>query len=276
MDSRNIHRFGAVLARLLVTVLMMLLLGALTALPVRAGDAGAASHASAQFHLPRSPLSGSVLVARAIHSGQLRPTGHGSGITPLPQLPTCSPTPCALPNVQASVGKKPVNEDPIAANPANAQDLLTGGNDYNCSSLLGFFASANGGSTWNHTCMNTPAADPVGCGDPGVGYDLTGAAYITGIVSPNSSCFPGMIIFEKSTDNGAKWSAPAVAVPPLFSGGLTDKPWLQVDDNPSSPHASALYLSVTHFDATGNDTQISVSHSTNGGTTWTTSAVDKV
>jgi hypothetical protein len=262
--------------RLLVSVLMLFLLGALTALPARAEDAGAASHASAPSPLPRSPLSGSVLVAQAIHAGKLQPTSHGTGLTPLPQLPTCSPTPCALPNVQASEGGKPVNEDPIAANPANVEDLLTGGNDYNCSSLLGFFASANGGSTWNHTCMNTPAADPVGCGDPGVGYDLTGAAFITGIVSPSSSCFPGMIAFEKSTDNGKKWSAPAVAVTPLFSGGLTDKPWLQVDDNPSSPHANALYLSVTQFDATGNDTQISVSHSTNGGASWTTRAVDKV
>jgi len=42
----------------------------------------------------------------------------------------------------------------------------------------------------------------------------------------------------------------------------------------SSPHANALYLSVTQFDATGNDSEISVSHSTNGGTTWTRSAVD--
>ncbi len=268
MNSRITRRFGAVLARLLVTVLMVLLLGALTALPARASPAGA------QIHLPRSPLSGSVLVARAIHSGQLRPTSHGTGITPLPQLPTCSPTPCALPNVQASEGGKPVDEDPIAANPSNAADLLTGGNDFNCSSLLGFYASANGGSTWNRTCMNTPKGDPVGCGDPGVGYDLGGAAYITGIASSSNSCFPGVIIFEKSTDNGTTWSKPAVAVTPLFSGGLTDKPWLQVDDNASSPHASALYLSVTQFDASGNDTQISVSHSTNGGTSWTTSAVD--
>jgi hypothetical protein len=261
--------------RLLVTVLMVLLVGALTALPARARDAGAASHAFAQSPLPRSPLSGSVQVARAIHAGKLQPTSHGSGLTPLPQLPTCSPTPCALPNVQASEGGRPVNEDPIAANPANAGDLLTGGNDYNCSSLLGFFTSGNGGSTWNHTCMNLPASFPVGCGDPGVGYDLSGAAFITGIASTNSSCFPGVIIFEKSTDNGTKWSAPAVAVTPLFSGGLTDKPWLQVDDNPSSPHANALYLSVTQFDASGNTSEISVSHSTNGGSSWTTTAVDK-
>ena len=274
MNSLITRHLRAVLVRLLVTVLVVLLLGVLSALPARARDAGAASHAFAQSPLPKSPLSGSVLVARAIHEGLLQPTSQGGGITPLPQLPTCSPTPCALPNVQASMGKKPVNEDPIAANPANAQDLLTGGNDFNCSSLMGFFASANGGSTWNHTCMNTPAADPFGFGDPGVGYDLSGAAFITGIASSNSTCFPGMIIFEKSTDNGKKWSAPAVAVPPLFSGGLTDKPWLQVDDNPSSPHAGALYLSVTQFDATGTDSEISVSHSTNGGTSWTTTPVD--
>jgi hypothetical protein len=274
MNSRTTQRFGAVLVRLLVTVLMVLLLEALTALPSQGRDAGAASQASASSPLPRSPLSGSVLAAQALHAGKLHPSSHGTGLTPLPQLPTCSPTPCALPNVQASEGGKPVDEDPIAANPANSQDLLTGGNDFNCSSLLGFYASANGGSTWNRTCMNTPKGEPVGCGDPGVGYDLSGAAYITGIASSSNSCFPGVIIFEKSTDNGQKWSAPAVAVTPLFSGGLTDKPWLQVDDNPSSPHANALYLSVTQFDSSGNDTKISVSHSTNGGTNWTTSAVD--
>src|SRR5215467_4989852 len=121
MNSLHTQRFGAVLVRLLVTVLMVLLVGALSALPARAGGAGAASQAFAQSPLPRSPLSGSVLVARAIHKGLLQPTSNGTGFTPLPQLPTCSPTPCALPNVQASQGKKPVNEDPIAANPNNAQ-----------------------------------------------------------------------------------------------------------------------------------------------------------
>ena len=276
MDPLHTQRLGAVLARLLVTVGVVLLVGALIPLPALASNVAAARHASAQFHLPRSPLSGSVLVAQALHKGLLQPTSHGTGLTPLPQLPTCSPTPCALPNVQASESGKPVDEDPIAANPSNAGDLLTGGNDFNCKSVLGFYASGNGGSTWNRTCMNTPKGDPFGCGDPWVGYDLGGAAYITGIASSSGSCVPGVIAFEKSTDNGQKWSAPAVAVTPLFSGGLTDKPWLQVDDNPSSPHASALYLSVTQFDATGNDTEISVSHSTNGGASWTTTAVDTV
>jgi hypothetical protein len=273
MKLLDTQRFRAVLVRLLFTVGVVLLLGALIPLPALAGNLGAASPV-AKIHLPKSPLSSSVLVARAIRSGKLQPSSQGTGTTSVSSTPTCSPTPCVLSNVQASQGKKPVNEDPIAANPNSAQQLLTGGNDYNCSSLLGFFASGNGGSSWNHTCMNTPAGDPFGCGDPGVGYDLSGAAYITGIASSSSYCFPGVIAFEKSTDNGQKWSAPAVAVTPLFSGGLTDKPWLQVDDTASSPHAGALYLSVTQFDASGSDSEISVSHSTNGGTSWTTIAVD--
>src|SRR6266702_7871252 len=158
MNLLDHQRFGAVLMRLLVTVGVVLLVGALIALPALSGDAGAASHVSAQIHLPKSPLSGSVLVARAIHSGSLRPSSHGTGITPLPQALTCSPTPCALPNVQASEGGQPVNEDPIAANPSNAQQQLTGGNDFNCNSLLGFYASGDGGSSWNRTCMNTLAS----------------------------------------------------------------------------------------------------------------------
>jgi|GEM_PF-5114162 len=153
-------------------------------------------------------------MARAIHSGQVQPIGAPAGTTSVSSTPTCSPTPCALSNVQASQGKKPVNEDPIAANPINAQDLLTGGNDCNCSSLLGFFR-----------------------------------------------------VGRRRLD---------VAVPPLLSGGVTEKPWLQVNDNASSPHAGALYLSVTQYDAGLSDTEISVSHSTNDGTSWTMTAVDQL
>jgi len=177
--------------------------------------------------------------------------------------------------VQASEGGSPVNEDPIVVSPTNSNDLLTGGNDYNCSSSLqGFFTSSNGGSSWTHTCMSTLSGQ-IGCGDPGVGYDLNGTAYIDGIDSSNSStCTPGEIVFEKSTNNGGTWSAPAVAVNPFFSGGLADKPWLQIDTNVSSPHKNALYISVTQFDSTSTHDTITVSHSTNGGATWTTKAVD--
>ncbi len=236
------------------------------------------SMASAQsrvpaFTLPHSPLSTSLLVAQGIHQGTIKlPTAPGGKGPNNPAL-TCSPAPCVLPNVQASGGNGTniVNEDPIAASPTNAQDLLTGGNDYNCTSLQGFYSSSNGGTSWTSTCMST-LSGAFGDGDPGVGYDLNGNSYITGIDGGTADGYD--IVYEKSSNNGSTWSAPAVAVKPLFSGGLTDKDWLQVDDSASSPYKNSLYISVTQFNGPETQDTISVSHSSNGGSTWTTKQVD--
>jgi hypothetical protein len=76
------------------------------------------------------------------------------------------------------------------------------------------------------------------------------------------------IVIEKSGNNGKLWGPPRTAVPALFSGGLTDKDWLQIDTTPTSPWANNLYISVTQFD-TSNNTQITVSHSSDGGKTFT-------
>ncbi len=229
-----------------------------------------ASAATASVKLPTSPLSTGFLMAQAIHSGAVKLPGHGAAASSNPAL-TCSPAPCVLPNVQASEGGQPVNEDPIATNPTNNKNLLTGGNDYNCGSLQGFYASSDGGTTWNHTCMNT-LSGASGDGDPGVGFDANGTAYITGIDTGTSD--GSDIVFEKSTNGGSTWSDPAVAVKPLLSGGLTDKDWLWVDSNASSKFKNSLYVSVTQFNSSETQTQISVSHSTNGGSTWKTVAVD--
>jgi hypothetical protein len=222
--------------------------------------------------LPRSPLSGGLQMAQAIHSGKIHlPAHQGSVSTAHPNL-TCTPAPCALPNVQASGGNgsNTANEDPIAANPLNGKELLTGANDYNCASLQGFYSSSDGGKTWSSTCMNT-LSGAYGDGDPGVGYDLQGNSYISGI--DGGTADGSDIVFEKSSNNGQTWSAPAVAVKNQFSGGLTDKDWLQVDDSPTSKYANAVYISITQFDA-NNNSEITVTHSDDGGTTWTTSIVD--
>ena len=218
----------------------------------------AASFVEAQdrFFDGKSPISTSVLVTRALRDGFLPLSG---GFAP----PAGGP----LPNIQASEGGSPVNEDPIMVNPNNPQQMLTGGNDFNCPNSQGFYSSNNAGRTWSHYCKLTTSGH-VGEGDPGVGYDLNGNSYIGGVDGGSSDA----VVIQKSSDNGATWSAPNVAVLPLFSGGLPDKDWLQIDINPSSPHANSLYISVTQLDA--NDSQITVSHSTDGGRTWTMVPVD--
>jgi hypothetical protein len=209
--------------------------------------------------LEKLPYSGGVLMSRAIRAGRVQ-LPEANALLPL-QLPaeTCSPAPCVLPNVNVFPTTSPVNEVPMAVNHKNIKQLLTGSNDYSCSTVLGFDTSNDGGATWNHTCFNTVSGS--GDGDPGVGYDLTGKAYISGIDGSAPA-----IDFETSTDNGKTWSTPAVAVPSL-NGGLTDKPWLAIDTNPTSKFKNSLYISITQFDA-NSDSQITLTYSHNGGKTW--------
>ena len=63
-------------------------------------------------HLEKSPLSGGVLMARAIRAGLIHLPGGTNGAVKPPSL-NCKPAPCALPNVQASGGSQPVDEDPL-------------------------------------------------------------------------------------------------------------------------------------------------------------------
>jgi len=222
----------------------------------------------ARAYLPLSPESGSVQMAKAIHAGTVQLPSSITAPSLLPAL-TCTPLPCVLPNVQASTGTNIANEDPIAANPLNPLQLLTGANDYNCPTIQGFYASSDGGSTWNHTCL--PAfAGGSGLGDPIVGYDLLGNTFAGGIGVGSAGQVIGV---SRSTDNGTTWGPLAVAAVPTLAGGTTDKGWLEIDTNSTSPHVNCLYVSNTQFDASSNS-EISVSHSCNHGSTWKTVVVD--
>ena len=98
-------------------------------------------------HLEKSPLSGGVLIARAIRSSAVRlPAGMSAGNIRGTQLQTRR---LYLPNVQASEGGQPVDHA-IWIDPNNPKHILTAGNDYNCSSKSArlFCSSTNGGKKW--------------------------------------------------------------------------------------------------------------------------------
>jgi hypothetical protein len=248
-------------SRVLVCLTILVSLGTLLAVV-----AGAQRNAGPAV-LERLPYSGDVLMARSIAAGRVilpNPEISRAAIHP---VESCSPAPCILPNVDASEGgTNPVNEDPIAANPSNPLQWTTGGNDYNCSSVQGFFATKDNGATFTRTCLATLSGQ-VGVGDPIVGYDRSGNVYVGGI-DANSSITTGQIVIAKSKNGGMTFSAPHSAVKSL-SGGLTDKEWMEIDTNPSSPFVGTIYISLTDFSPTGNS-QITVSHSTNGGATFKT------
>lgn len=218
-----------------------------------------------------SPLSGSVLVAQALRQGRIR-LPYRSLFAPFNFPLTCTPAPCRLPNVQASLGGQPANETPVVTDPANGKHLLSGANDYNCSNTQGFYASSDGGTTWNHTCLGN-VSGAGGVGDPGVAYNTTGKAFISGIDEFSGTVAD--IVFESSTDNGKTWTQPQIAVTGISPYTFSDKDWLQIDTGAASPRKNAMYISTTGFDPSSNSI-IAVAHSTDGGKTWTNVMVDGV
>lgn len=228
------------------------------ALAVALATAGAFAQTTAQPH------SGGLLKARQFLAERGTPAAQADGSTGGTIDLSCSPAPCVLPNVQASAGPQPVNENSITANPVTGVNLITTGNDYNCPTLQGIFASADSGSTWTRTCMS-PLPGNGGLGDPVPAYDSTGNAFVVGINSPNGGA-TGVIVIQKSLNNGLAWQ-PAVQAVPNTLGGIADKPWMEVDTNATSPFNNSIYVSVTQFSSTSNS-RITVSRSRDGGATW--------
>ncbi len=216
-----------------------------------------------------SPLSGSVLMARGIRSGLVERIGAAHIAASRSRLPAS-----ALPNVQASGGNgaSVANETPIAVDPGDATHMVSGANDYNCGSFQGFYFSTDGGSTWTATCFPLEPAALGGFGDPVLGY-LTGknsVVYGGGIDEDASG--NGEIVIASWNKKKNAWNTPVVAAD--VQGIFMDKPWLEIDNGSGSPFQKSLYVSMTQFDLS-NGSRIGVSHSTDGGQTWTLVNVDK-
>ena len=198
-----------------------------------------------------------------------------------PALPSCSPAPCVLPPTQASEsGRGDVTDTPITVDPLNPLNLLLGSVDANCPppGLSGFHLSMDGGATWSRYCM--PIIDDfhgltyVPGGEPMVGYDRNGAAYIASGYGDNDGVGYGLIAVEKKAAGG-NWGQPIVALSDgqnfPFNGTMA------VDTSIQSPYVDSLYISaVFQNEPRQNKNQVVVAHSYDGGKTWTSIKVAPV
>jgi hypothetical protein len=200
-----------------------------------------------------------------------------------PAALSCSPAPCTLPPTQASEGGAQVTDPAIEADPKSGQQLLLGSVDYNCTgpSNVGEHLSTDGGSIWTRAdCMPGVNVDNRGytaVDEPSVGYDLKGNAYAAGVyddLAGRGESRYGLIAVQKSTD-GVTWSAP---MPALIQPGETNfyLSHMSVDASPTSPWAGAVYVSGTRVSFPGANTQVWVSHSNDGGSTWKQVPVDSI
>jgi hypothetical protein len=247
---------GSSVLRRLAAVALPAVVAAFMAAP------GVAGGAAEQVRPGVAAVSGGVLNALAFHQGRTA-AGRADARVGATGAPLG-----VLPNVRASLqGDQPVNESPITANPTDPLQLLTGGNDYNCDSIQGFYHSDFGGYHWHHhQHCHVPLPGKSGFGDPNVAFDHEGMAYIAGI-NAELDLTGGVIAFARSHD-GHEWEPTFAGPTAFYPNGLPDKPWTEADNNPASPFAGCLYTSVTQFDTSFSRIRITVDHSCDGGATW--------
>ena len=112
------------------------------------------------------------------------------------------------------------NETPLAVNPSNSDNLITGNNDWNFNNGCGVNASFDGGKTWTPTLpngfipgitkyTNDPAIAGTGAydfgGDPAVAFGPDGTAYFACFGYQATSPFGVVLLLSRSTDGGRTW-----------------------------------------------------------------------
>ena len=136
--------------------------------------------------------------------------------------------------------------------------------------------SNDGGATWQRATVATmPKTFGIyseGFSHLALGND--GALYLSWMESPGGTFTPNKMKFAKSIDGGKTWSVPvlvysatAVNAIPNTSVFRGDSPVIAVD-NSSGRFAGRLY--ITFYNWTGAFMQVLVTHSSDGGNSWST------
>ena len=153
------------------------------------------------------------------------------------------------------------SENSVFVDPNNSDIVLNSNNStqnpvgslYGANDLYSFDI----GETWEGEVEGAGGGNS---GDPTTAIGLNGRWYVNYINNP-----AGMGI-SYSDDQGQNWTTKTIAPNP---GQLADKNHMWIDNSPGSPYEGNLYVAWTNFGGS-NDSEISISVSTDDGVTWST------
>ena len=165
------------------------------------------------------------------------------------------------------------NETPLAVNPTNPQNFITGNNDWNYNDGCGVNATLNGGKTWTKTLpsgfvpgitkyTNDPSVAGTGLydfgGDPAVAFDANGVAYFACFGYQGTPPYNVVLLLSRSFDGGRTWlagqpSEPLTQVSVFQGNGVTKGSTGQFADHEAMTIGSdgTIYVTWAQFHGYG-------------------------
>lgn len=179
------------------------------------------------------------------------------------------------------------NETPLAVNPRNGANMITGSNEWNYNDGCGVNATFDGGKTWTRSLpngflpgvtryTNDPAVAGTGAydygGDPALAFGPDGTAYFACFGYQASPPYGVALLLSRSSDGGRTWLAGGAAAPlPLVSNfngnGIARGSTGQFADH-EAMHVAAdgtIYVTWAQFNGNGSHSPVYIATSTNGG-----------
>jgi hypothetical protein len=190
------------------------------------------------------------------------------------------------------------NETPVAVNPRNASNILTGANDWNYNDGCAYNVSFDAGRTWSPTLpngfipgitrfTNDPSVPGTGAyeagGDPAVAFGPDGTAYFACQAFNFTQPYEIALYVSRSTDGGRTWQDGVRDKPAQVSkwngngkskgsnGQLPDHESIAVDDHAGSPFFGSVYVTWVQFDGLqGTHSPVQVAFSRDGARSFST------
>jgi hypothetical protein len=154
------------------------------------------------------------------------------------------------------------NEPTVAANPKKKKLLVAGSHFITDIVRCEARHSSDGGRTWSEPVLMAQLTAESQCSDPVLAYSPDGRRVFYAYM--DIKFFPTLnfdILVSYSTDDGATWIGPFIALDGVPDVLIYDKPWIGTPVDASN----YVYVTATGFDASGT-CQIVFARSTNGGT----------
>jgi len=190
------------------------------------------------------------------------------------------------------------NETPLAVNPANPANMITGNNDWNYNDGCGVNTTLNGGRTWTPTLpngflpgvtkfTNDPDVPGTGAydagGDPTIAFSPDGTtAYYVCQAFNFTSPYQIALLLNRSHDGGLSWQSTGLTQISTWNGNgkskgsegqFPDHENVHVDTSPTSPYSGTIYVTWAQFNGQGTHSPVNVAVSHDGGNSFTVTQV---